>query len=76
MALKLNPGIVIAAFLNVVLLCGAPFFPGEEIPHLRPLLLLALVFPWLVYYIISRIVAAIEKESREKRDRDDPSDFV
>ncbi|MCP4573952.1 MAG: hypothetical protein GY838_16455 [bacterium] len=76
MALKLNPGIVTAAFLNVVLLCGVPIFKDTDIEHFRPLLGMALVFPWLLYYVISRVVAAVRKDAREKRDRDDPADFV
>ncbi len=76
MALKLNPGYVIAVFLNVALLCGIPFFQAGEAARLAPLIVLALAFPWLLAWLIGRFVNRIEKDARERRDRDDPADFV
>ena len=75
-ALKLNPGLVIVIFLNVILLCGVPFFPREESPRFIPLVALVLVTPWLLYWVIGRVIAYIMGEQAKKREQDDPSDFV
>ena len=75
MAKSANPGIVIAIFLNVILLLGIPFFRAFEASELRPLILLALVTPWLLAWGIGRIIRGIREDAARKRE-DEPSDFV
>ncbi len=76
MAMKMNPGIVIAIFLNVILLCGLPFFGEGEASRLAPLIVLALVWPWVMYFIVSRIITFVVGESSRRRQEKENSDFV
>lgn len=57
MAKVSNPYVLIPIFLNVILLMGLPFFGGiEEVARLIPLLVLAFAFPWILAWVIGKIV--------------------
>lgn len=72
----INPGYVIALFLNVVLLLGIPFFGEGEAQRLLPLILLALAFPWLLAWGVGRAVRGARDDAARKREEADRSDFV
>lgn len=78
MAKQLNPGIAIAIFLNVILLLGIPSFGEGEVERIGPLLVLAFAMPWILYWVVGRVLAGMRKNVREDRRRDDdgPPDFV
>ena len=78
MGKQLNPGILIAIFLNVVLLLGTPFFGEGEASHLAPLILLALAMPWILYWAVGRMITGLGRELRreDRREEDGPPDFV
>lgn len=77
MALRINPGIAIALFLNVILLLGIPFFGDLKTNEMaRPLVGLALVWPWVMVWAIGRAMAWIARESARRREEKENSDFV
>jgi uncharacterized membrane protein len=76
MAKSAHPGIVIAIFLNLVLLLGIPFFGKGEAAQLGPLILLALAMPWLLAWGVGRVIKGIREDALRKREEDDHTDFV
>ena len=76
MAKAVNPGIAIAIFLNVILLPGIPFFGEGEAARLAPLIALALAMPWILYWVVGRIIAGIREDAARDRENDGPPDFV
>jgi len=73
-----NPYILIPIFFNVILLAGIPSFSerGLELARLTPLLALALVLPWILYFVIGRIIQQIVDEQARRREEAKDSDFV
>jgi len=78
MAKVRNPYILIPIFFNVMLLAGIPSFGerGMELARLTPLLALALVLPWILYFVIGRIIQQIVNEQTRRREEAKHSDFV
>ena len=77
MALRINPGIAIALFLNVILLLGIPFFGDlKNNGMIVPLIGLALVWPWVMAWAIGRAMAWVARESARRQEEKDNSDFV
>lgn len=75
-----NPWILIPIFFNVILAMGLPFMRhGTSLTELAPLLLLGFLWPWVMYFIVGRIIDHTVKEARKprrSRDSQDPPDFV
>ena len=78
MAKLRNPYILIPIFFNVILLAGIPSFGerGLELARLTPLLALALVLPWILYFVIGRIIQQVVDEQARRREEAKHSDFV
>ena len=77
MAYLKTPFVLIPVFLNVILLVGIPYF-GNNPPILRllPLLVLALTWPWVMYFVVGAIIDHIAKQSARKRAKAEDADFV
>ncbi|MEN8006969.1 MAG: hypothetical protein ABFS42_08130 [Candidatus Krumholzibacteriota bacterium] len=77
MILKRNPYLMIPLFLNLILLTGIPYFDGsQEVVRLAPLLVFALALPWILYFVIGRILESVARQAREKGNGDEDSDFI
>ena len=77
MARKPSPFITIPIFLNLILLAGIPYFGGmTEVVGLIPVLVLALATPWLLYFIIGRILESVAREARKRDNGDGDTDFI
>ena len=72
-----TPFVLIPIFLNVILLVGIPYF-GAKPPMLSlfPLLALAMVWPWVMYFVIAGIIDYLAKHSERKRARSENGDFI
>ena len=72
-----KPGIVIPIFFNMILLMGIPYFLRfSSNMSIRPLILAAFAFPWLLSFIVSSIIQHSDKSSKRRRQEKEQSDFV
>ena len=62
----------------MILLAGIPSFSARELELARliPLLALAVVLPWILYFVIGRIIQQIVNEQTRRREEAKHSDFV
>ena len=75
-----TPFILIPIFLNVILLVGFPYFntfnANPPLGRLYPVLMLAFVWPWVMYFVIGAIIDYLARQSARKRDEAEDRDFV
>ena len=78
MAKLRNPYILIPIFFNVILLAGIPSFSARELELARliPLLALAVVLPWILYFVIGKIIQQTVDAQARRREEAKHSDFV
>lgn len=77
MVRKRNPYLMIPLFFNLILLVGIPYFGGMgEVAFLIPVLVLAFATPWILYFIIGRILESVAREARERDNGDKDTDFI
>ena len=75
-----TPFVLIPIFLNLILLVGIRYFQSfntnSPMLGLFPLLILALVFPWVVYFVVGGFMNYLGKQSARKREQVQDGDFV
>ena len=72
--------VLIPIFLNLVLLAGIPYyhtFSTSSMFHsLFSLVALAMIFPWVMFFVVGAFFDFIARNSAKKRDEVENSDFV
>lgn len=77
MALRIHPGIVIPFLMNLVLLTGVRFFDRPAAGDmLWPLVIMALVGPWVVSWLVMKTLRWQEQNAVRRRAEREKSDFV
>ena len=72
-----TPFVIIPIFLNVILLVGIPYFDANPpLKSLYPVLGLALVFPWVLYFVIAAVLNSVAKQTGREVQRAEDGDFV
>lgn len=75
-----TPFVIIPIFLNVILLVGIRYFntfnANPPMISLFPLLALAMIWPWVMYFVIGAIINYLSKQSAKKHAGHENSDFV
>lgn len=77
MARKWNPFILIPIILDVGVLAVLPKFVAQSgLARALPVSLVALAFPWLLFFIISSGISSIVKKEKEEQEAEHNRDFV
>lgn len=77
MAKRRNPFILIPIVLDVLVLAIFPTFAeAQGFPKAFLVSLIAMVFPWILFFIFGRIVDSVVSEEIERREGENNHDFV
>ena len=77
MARRFNPYMLIPILLDVLVLSVAPrLFEAESFGRAFFIVVIALVWPWVLYFIIGRILQDIVKHVSKEQEENENHDFV
>jgi hypothetical protein len=77
MARKWNPFILIPIILDIGVLAIFPTFVAREgLARALPVSLIAMAFPWLLFFIIGSGISSIVEKEKEKQEEEHKRDFV
>ena len=77
MVRRFNPYMIIPIVLNVLVLGVVPrLFEANEFGRALFVFAIAIIWPWVLYFVIGRILEDLVKQVSKKREADENHDFV